>query len=233
MSRFPPADSADPGGLVFLGGQLSPEWLLDAYREGIFPWPIVPRFSRMQWWSPDPRAIFRVRSSFHVSRRLERGACRSGKFTVTSDQDFPGVISRPVARFLGSKRWNTWITPELATAYCRLAELGHAHSVEVWHEGRLAGGVYGIAIGGLFAGESMFHHERDASKVALVHLIRHLRARGYRLFDIQQLTAHTRSLGAIEIPRSEYLRRLREALKQQADFGDGGPLPFTGVSAKR
>ncbi len=215
MSRFPPADSADPGGLVFLGGQLSPDWLLDAYREGIFPWPIVPRFSRMQWWSPDPRAIFEF-DRFHISRRLER-TCRSGKFTVTSDRDFAGVI-----RACGTaqdRRWNTWITPDLAAAYCRLADLGHTHSVEVWHDGRLAGGVYGIAIGGLFAGESMFHHERDASKVALVYLVRHLRERGYRLFDIQQLTDHTRSLGAIEIPRREYLRRLREALVYNSEFG--------------
>jgi leucyl/phenylalanyl-tRNA---protein transferase len=106
-------------------------------------------------------------------------------------------------------------------AYVRLHELGHAHSVEVWHDGRLAGGTYGVAIAGLFAAESMFHHLRDASKVALVRLVEHLRERGYQLFDIQQLTPHTAQFGAMEIPRAEYLRRLADALQQPATFGDG------------
>ena len=195
-SRFPPADAAEPEGLVFIGGTLEPEWLLDAYRHGIFPWPIVPRLTRMQWWSPDPRAIFEL-DSFRVSRRLER-TCRSDRFTVSTDRDFAGVLSGCATA--QSRRRNTWLTREMMAAYQRLFELGRAHSIEVWHEGRLAGGTYGVAIGGLFAGESMFYRVRDASKVALVHLVRHLGDRGYRLFDIQQLTSHTQSLGAIEIP---------------------------------
>jgi leucyl/phenylalanyl-tRNA--protein transferase len=110
----------------------------------------------------------------------------------------------------------------MIAAYQRLFELGHAHSIEVWHEGRLAGGTYGVTIGGLYAGESMFYHVRDASKVALVHLVRHLRERGYQLFDIQQLTSHTQSLGAIEIPRREYLHRLADAVKSSVTFGSIG-----------
>ncbi|HEV2971969.1 MAG TPA: leucyl/phenylalanyl-tRNA--protein transferase [Pirellulales bacterium] len=214
-TRFPAADSADPEGLVFIGGALSPDWLLDAYRSGIFPWPIVPRVSRMQWWSPDPRAIFEL-DRFHVSRRLER-TCSSGQFAVTSDRDFAGVLVGCATA--QSRRWSTWLSGDMMAAYQRLFELGHAHSVEVWSDGQLAGGTYGVTIGGLYAGESMFYRVRDASKVALVQLVRHLRDRGYRLFDIQQLTAHTQSLGAIEISRREYLGRLAEALHAQATFG--------------
>jgi leucyl/phenylalanyl-tRNA---protein transferase len=216
--RFPPADSADAEGLVFVGGALSPDWLLEAYRHGIFPWPIVPRLSRMQWWSPNPRAIFEL-DRFHVSRRLER-TCRSGRFTVTSDRDFAGVMAGCATA--QSRRWNTWLTSEMTAAYQRLFECGHAHSIEVWHERQLAGGTYGVTIGGLYAGESMFYRVRDASKVALTYLMRHLRGRGYRLFDIQQLTEHTQSLGATEIRRSDYLRRLAEAVRQPVEFGSMG-----------
>lgn len=200
---------------MYVGGMLEPDWLLDAYRHGIFPWPIIPRLRKMQWWSPDPRAIFEL-DRFHVSRRLER-TCRSGRFTVTSDRDFGGVMRGCASA--QSRRWNTWLSGPMIAAYQRLFELGLAHSVEVWHEGRLAGGTYGVTIGGLYAGESMFYQVRDASKVALVHLVRHLRERGYQLFDIQQLTPHTQSLGAIEIPRGEYLRRLAGAAEKTVTFG--------------
>ncbi len=213
--RFPPAESARPHGLVLIGGTLEPEWILDAYRHGIFPWPIISGRRQMQWWSPDPRAIFDL-DRFHVSRRLER-TCRSGRFQVTSDGDFAGVIEGCATS--QDRVDSTWLSPEMIAAYQRLFELGHAHSVEVWCEGELAGGTYGLAIGGLFAGESMFFRVRDASKVALVYLVRHLRQRGYRLFDIQQLTPHSQSLGAIEISRHEYLTRLAGALEQPATFG--------------
>ncbi len=215
-SFFPAADSADDNGLVCIGGSLDPEWLLDAYQHGIFPWPLIPGLKRMQWWSPDPRAIFEL-DRFHVSRRLER-TCRSGQFDVTIDRDFAGVIAG--CGTADGRRGNTWITPELAASYRRMFELGHAHSVEVWDEAKLVGGTYGVAIGGLFAGESMFHRARDASKVALVHLVGRLRERGYRLFDIQQLTPHTESLGASEISRGEYLRRLAEAVELPVTFGE-------------
>ena len=212
---FPPIEGADHDGLLALGGSLEPEWLLDAYRHGIFPWPIMDDPAPMAWWSPDPRAIIEL-DGLHVSKRLRR-TCRGERFSVTQDQDFAAVIHG--CAHTGDRKGRTWITPRMIEAYCRLHQLGYAHSVEVWHQGKLAGGVYGLAVGGLFAGESKFHTVRDASKVALVHLVGHLRDRGYQLFDIQQLTPHTARLGAIEIPRREYLARLVEALATPAVFG--------------
>jgi leucyl/phenylalanyl-tRNA--protein transferase len=211
---FPPAELADADGLLALGGKLTPEWLLDAYRHGIFPWPI-DEDAPVAWWSPDPRAIIEL-DNLHVSRRLRR-TLRSGKFQVTCDQDFAGVI-RGCASAPG-RVGHTWITRAMIRAYTRMFELGHVHSVEAWHDGRLAGGVYGVAIGGLFAAESKFYRVRDASKVALVHLVSHLAARGYVLLDIQQYTPHTARLGAIEIPRKKYLSRLAEAIAVPVSFG--------------
>ena len=201
---------ADADGLVGVGGDLSPRRLLEAYRRGIFPW--YDAQTPILWWSPDPRAVFEL-DGLHVSRRLAR-TVRAGKFEVTADRDFAGVIRGCADR----PESGVWITPEMIEAYVRLHRLGHAHSVEVWHGGELAGGLYGVAAGGLFAGESMFTRVRDASKVALVHLVERLRQRGYCLFDIQMLTEHTARLGAIEIPRSEYLRRLGEALGRDVTF---------------
>jgi leucyl/phenylalanyl-tRNA--protein transferase len=214
-SLFPSPESADAYGLVCIGGELEPDRLVDAYRHGIFPWPLIPGLRKMQWWSPDPRAIFEL-DRFHVSRRLAR-IVRSGRFVVTSDRDFAGVI-RGCAN-AQTRRWSTWLTGDMISGYEHLFELGYAHSIEVWHEGRLAGGTYGVTIGGLYAGESMFYSVRDASKVALVHLIAHLRDRGYQLFDIQQLTEHTKSLGASEIPRGKYLARLKAAMDRPLEFG--------------
>jgi leucyl/phenylalanyl-tRNA--protein transferase len=205
---FPPPELIDPEGVVMFGGQLTPEWLLDAYTHGIFPWPIFEGTELLLWWSPDPRAIFEL-EEFHASRRLQR-TDRSGKFTVTRDRDFAGVIQGCAE----NRQGGTWLTPPMIAAYQEMHKLGHAHSVEVWHEEKLVGGTYGIAIGGMYAGESMFFRERDASKIALFHLVDHLQSRGYTLFDIQQLTPHTESLGAIEIPRSEYLQRVVQAVRQ-------------------
>jgi leucyl/phenylalanyl-tRNA--protein transferase len=213
---FPPAEDADAEGIVGFGGKLSPAWLLDAYRHGIFPWPIGDMDEPMAWWSPDPRAVIEL-DRFHVSRRLRR-TCDSRRFTVSLDRDFVGVI-RGCAT-VGDRVGNTWLTKRMIAAYIRLHRLGHAHSVEVWQEKKLAGGTYGVAIGGLFAAESMFHRVRDASKVALVHLVEHLNHRGYVLFDIQQLTPHTARFGAVEIPRREYLARLAEAINVQVGFAD-------------
>lgn len=214
---FPPAEEADSDGLIALGGRLAPEWLLDAYGHGIFPWPFSDEFEPIVWCSPDPRAIIEF-DRFHIPRRLLRTA-RSGRFTVTADLDFEGVI-RGCATAAG-RIGHTWLTRPMIAAYIKMHQLGHAHSVEVWHEGELAGGTYGLALGGLFAAESKFFRVRDASKVALVHLVAHLQVRGYRLLDIQQLTPHTARLGAVEIPRSEYLRRLAEAIDLCVTFGDG------------
>lgn len=212
---FPPAEQAGPEGLVGLGGSLSPDWLVEAYSHGIFPWPMGNRDDPLPWCSPDPRAILPL-DAFHVPRRLSR-TVRGGRFAVTSDRDFAGVI-RGCAR---QHRFDagTWITPRMIRAYERLHSLGFAHSVEAWCGDRLAGGIYGVALGGLFAGESMFHTERDASKVALVHLAAHLQRRGYVLFDIQQWTAHTGRFGAVEISRRDYLHRLAEALRRPVSFG--------------
>ena len=211
---FPPAGRASPEGLVFIGGRLTVERLLDAYRHGIFPWPSHPS-DPMLWWSPDPRAIMPL-DGFHTSERLER-RLRSGKYTVTCDTDFAGVLAG-CATGHGRER-GTWLTADMQAAYLELHHRGHAHCVETWYEGRLAGGVYGVAIGGLFAAESMFYRVRDASKVALAHLVTHLRARGYQLLDIQQWTPHTGRLGAIEIRRREYLRRLVDVVDLPVTFG--------------
>jgi leucyl/phenylalanyl-tRNA--protein transferase len=219
---FPPPTDTTAEGLLCVGGRLTPDWLLDAYSHGIFPWPMWEN-EPIVWWSPDPRAIFEF-DAFHISRRLKRTIC-SGRFTVSCDRDFEGVI-RGCATAAG-RSGNTWLTPAMIEAYCRMHTLGHAHSIEVWQDGRLVGGTYGIAIGGLFAAESMFYRVRDASKVALAHLVAQLTARGYQLFDIQQWTPHTGSLGAVEISRNEYLRRLSRAITLPVEFGEvlsGNPV---------
>jgi leucyl/phenylalanyl-tRNA--protein transferase len=212
---FPPLESADEDGLLLIGGDLTPAWLLDAYRNAIFPWPIFDDPELTAWWSPDPRAIFEI-DRFHASRRL-RQTWRSGKFQVTCDRAFAGVLRGCATA--QDRVGATWLAEDLITAYERLFELGVAHSIEAWHEGQLAGGTYGIAIGGLFTAESMFYRVRDASKVVLVSLHAHLVARGYALWDIQQLTPHTQRFGATEISRGEYVRRLSSALVQPVTFG--------------
>lgn len=214
---FPPAELASPEGLIGVGGELTPDWLLDAYRHGIFPWPFNGPLNdeQLAWWSPDPRAIFEL-DGLHISRRLAR-TCRSGKFSATCDQAFADVLKGCATA--QKRRFGTWLNQEMRAAYQKMHELGFAHSIEVWHEGQLAGGTYGLALGGLFAAESMFYRVRDASKVALVHLLAHLNARGYELLDIQQLTPHTESLGATEISRRAYLARLAKALESNVSFG--------------
>jgi leucyl/phenylalanyl-tRNA--protein transferase len=194
---------ADESGLVAVGGDLHPKRLLAAYLSGVFPW--YDEDDPICWWSPNPRAIFEL-GGLHVARRLTR-TVRSGKFEVTVDRDFAGVI-----RGCADRAEGTWLHPAMIQAYTGLHQLGHCHSLEVWYQGQLAGGVYGVALGGFFAGESMFTRVRDASKVALVHLIERLRQRGFQLFDIQMVTEHTSRLGAVEIPRVQYLRRLKRAL---------------------
>jgi leucyl/phenylalanyl-tRNA--protein transferase len=210
---FMSPDLASPDGLVGLGGSLDSDWLLYAYRRGIFPWPIDA--APLAWWSPDPRAIFEL-DALRVSRSLARTVKR-GKFRLTCDRDFAGVMAR--CGMAQDRSRGTWITPAMCAAYERLHVLGHVHSVEVWLGSQLAGGTYGVSIGGLFAAESMFYLVRDASKVALVHLLNHLRSRGYALLDIQQLTPHTERLGASEISRQEYLARLARAIEMPVDFG--------------
>ena len=201
---------ADADGLVAVGGDLSTERLLTAYRQGIFPWTADP----ITWWSPDPRGIIEL-DDFHVPESLAK-VIRKETFEVTMDKSFQQVMQACATP--SPKRRSTWITDEFIEAYTELHKLGHAHSVECWQGGKLVGGVYGVAIGGLFAGESMFHFVDNASKVALHHLVMHLRERRFTLFDIQMVTAATVPLGAKAIPRSDYLRRLAVAVTKDCSF---------------
>jgi leucyl/phenylalanyl-tRNA--protein transferase len=207
---FPDPHGAGPDGLVAIGGDLSVERLLLAYRSGIFPWTVAP----LTWWSPDPRGIFPL-DYFHVSRSLERMLRRS-PFQISLDRSFRQVIEGCATPARG--RRSTWITPAFIEAYTRLHAEGYAHSLECWQGDRLAGGIYGVAIGGLFAGESMFHCVSNASKVALFHLVEHLKRRRFLLFDIQMLTPITRQLGGTNLSRNEYLERLTMAIEQPCVF---------------
>jgi leucyl/phenylalanyl-tRNA--protein transferase len=214
--RFPHASAADEDGFLAVGGDLKPGTLLLAYGNGIFPWTTRP----LTWWSPDPRAIIPL-GGLHVSRSL-RKVLRRGPFTVTFDRSFRAVMEGCAEPRPGRKE--TWITPAFITGYSRLFALGHAHSVEVWHDDRLIGGLYGVSIGGFFAGESMFSAEENASKTALVAMEERLRTAGFLLFDVQFVTPHLRSMGAVEISRAEYLERLQESVKRDADFSPGKDL---------
>jgi len=197
-------------GLVAVGGDLSAERLRLAYRSGLFPWTDTP----ITWWSPDPRAIFEL-DRLHVSASLAR-TLRRQRFAVTVDRALRAVMEGCAEP--GPGRVGTWITPSFIEAYTALHQEGSAHSVECWRGDELVGGIYGVALGGLFAGESMFHRVSDASKVALVHLVGRLRQRGFSLFDIQMLTRVTRQMGAVEIPREDYLRRLADAVARPITF---------------
>ena len=201
---FPPVETAErePDGLLALGGDLQPQRLLTAYRSGIFPWYSAGQ--PLLWWSPDPRTVL-FPERLKISRSL-RKSLRNKPFQVTFDHAFDAVVDACAAPRPGEN--GTWITPEMASAYGRLHRLGHAHSVEVWRDRKLVGGLYGIAIGRVFFGESMFSRVPDASKVGFVHLVRQLLARGYALVDCQVHTAHLVSLGAEEIPRRDFCRLL-------------------------
>jgi leucyl/phenylalanyl-tRNA--protein transferase len=201
---FPPPELAEPEGLLAVGGDLSPKRLLLAYSMGIFPWYDHPP---ILWWSPDPRFILEL-EGLRISRRLAR-TLRQGHFTITINQDFPEVIAA-CAQTPRKNGTGTWITPEMKKAYIRLFELGFAHSVECRKENRLVGGIYGVCLGRCFFGESMFHRETDASKVALVHLVNHLKIRRFELLDCQIANDHLRSLGAKEISRADFFRRLQK-----------------------
>ena len=197
---FPPVERAlkNPNGLLAAGGELSVERLLDAYRRGVFPW-----FSGAEpvlWWSPDPRMVLYC-AELKVSRSLAKNVRNKG-YEVRVDTDFAGVLEGC------SERPQTWLGGDMKKAYLRLHRSGYAHSFETWHEGELVGGLYGVAIGRMFYGESMFSRATDASKVALVALVRELQARGFPLIDCQMHTPLLASLGAREIPRRTFLREL-------------------------
>lgn len=211
---FPPLTRAlrEPNGLLAAGGDLSVETLLRAYRRGIFPWfgdddPIL-------WWSPDPRMVL-FPAELRITRSM-RKVLRSMSFKVTTDHDFAQVIlgcREPRAGHPG-----TWITEQMVLAYLDLHEAGHAHSIETWIDGKLAGGLYGVAIGRVFFGESMFTRVTNASKIALIGLVRQLSARGFQIIDCQMRTEHLATFGAREIPRADFAQQLTELV-------DYGPVP--------
>ena len=180
--------------------------LLMAYRQGLFPMAVDDE-GEIGWFSPDPRAIIPVDERFHIGHGLRR-ALKRGRFEIRFDADFEGVM-----KACATRHGKTWISKQILHSYRRLHEEGYAHSVEAWREGRLAGGLYGVRIGGAFFGESMFHDETDASKVALVALVTRMRERGFALLDTQWTTPHLRQFGAFEMPRAEYLDRLSRAIE--------------------
>lgn len=208
---FPPPGAADEDGLVAIGGDLSPERLLLAYDLGIFPW--YDEGLPPLWWSPDPRGVMTAQG-LRVPRRLAR-TLRSGRFRFTWDAAFGRVIRACADRPAGG----TWLLPEMIDAYERLHALGHAHSVEAWAGDDLAGGLYGVQRGGLFAAESMFHRVRDASKAALVVAVRSLFRAGIEVFDVQFVTPHLASLGAAAWPRERYLREVAAARTRAVELG--------------
>jgi len=211
---FPPPDYADPSGLLAVGGDLTCERLLEAYRLGIFPWysddqPIL-------WWSPDPRLVLRL-DELKVSRSL-RKTLKKGVFKVTFDRAFEEVI-RGCASAPRQGQRGTWITKEMQEAYIELHGLGFAHSVETWWGEELAGGLYGVSLGKAFFGESMFHRRTDASKVALAILVEKLQAWNFHFIDAQMTTDHLLRLGAAEMPRRIFLKRLQSALRHPTKRG--------------
>ncbi|MFO1323829.1 MAG: leucyl/phenylalanyl-tRNA--protein transferase [Burkholderiales bacterium] len=210
---FPPlaAALAEPNGLLAAGGDLTPSRLVDAYRRGIFPW--YSQGQPILWWSPDPRMVLDV-GAFKVSRSLAKRV-RAGTFDVRIDTSFRAVVEA-CAQTPRAGQGGTWITPEMVDAYCELHRLGYAHCVESWRDARLVGGLYGLALGRVFFGESMFAWQTDASKVALVHLVARLQRLDVPLVDCQQETAHLAAFGARPIPRERFAARLAQLIHSDA-----------------
>jgi len=211
---FPPPDYADPSGLIAVGGDLSHERLLEAYRVGIFPWysddqPIL-------WWSPDPRFVLEL-NEFKPSRSLRR-TLRRNIFQVTFDRYFEEVITA-CAAVPREGQSGTWITTEMRDAYIGLYGLGYAHSVETWYANKLVGGLYGVSLGKAFFGESMFHYKTDASKVALAVLVEKMKSWGFHFIDSQMTTDHMQRLGAKEMSRRIFLKKLQSALRHSTKRG--------------
>ncbi len=216
---FPPVSKAlrSPNGLLCAGADLSPSRILDAYSKGIFPW--FSEGDPILWWSPHPRMVL-FPGEFKVSRSLRKAVARA-TFETRYDTAFERVMRECAAPREGQA--GTWIMPEMVAAYTRLHEMGFAHSVESWKDGELAGGLYGILLGHVFFGESMFSRETDASKVALVKLVERVRSLGVRVIDCQQATRHLASLGAREIPRREFVQRISESIQYDPSSGPWPP----------
>ncbi len=201
MIEFPDPEQANVDGLLAAGADLTPQTLISAYRQGIFPW--YEEDGPILWWSPDPRMVL-FPDAFHCSRRLAR-RMRQACFSIRMDTDFAGVM-----RGCADRQEGTWIHPEMMDAYQRLFDLGYAHSVEVRRENELVGGLYGVQLGRMFFAESMFSSITDASKMALAHLIQHAQGESWALIDCQFYTRHLASLGAVEMPRAAFIKRLVE-----------------------
>lgn len=210
--EFPPAVFARPDGLLCIGGDLSPQRLVTAYKQGIFPW-----FSHREpilWWSPDPRMVL-FPENIHISRSLKK-QMKKKPFEIRINTDFPQVI-KACAGPRGKKGEGTWIVQEMIEAYVELNKLGYAHSVEVWNEGVLKGGLYGLCIGRIFFGESMFSGKKDASKIALTALSGYLADHQFDLIDCQVSSEHLRSMGAEEIPRARFLEIINSSLNKKTE----------------
>lgn len=214
---FPPVDHANPDGLLAFGGDLSPQRLIMAYANGIFPW--YSEYEPILWWSLDPRLIIRP-GEMKVSKSL-RHTLRSGKFEMRIDTNFREVMLH-CANTPREGQDGTWIIDDMVEAYCHLYELGIAHSFETYQNDTLVGGLYGLAIGKAFFGESMFHTVTDASKVAFYHLHQFLRNNDFKLIDCQQETKHLMSLGAYSVPRSEFLKELKVITREVSMVGNWG-----------
>lgn len=212
---FPDPDNADKDGLIGYGGNLEIPTLLQAYSKGIFPW--FSEGEPIMWWSPDPRLVL-FPGKMKVSKSL-RQAIKKNIFTVKADMLFPEVVKQCAVVKRGDQG-GTWITDEMLNAYCELHKEGFAHSIEVYRESRLVGGLYGVSLGKAFFGESMFHIERDASKVALWHLVQILQKWGFLFIDAQVYTNHLASLGAVEVPRKEFLKMTKKALAPETKKGN-------------
>jgi leucyl/phenylalanyl-tRNA--protein transferase len=215
--HFPPVEAASPDGVLFVGGSLAPDWMLEAYRRGIFPMPIRVDGRRLiAWLSPDPRGVLEL-DALHISRRVQRRLKR-GEFQFTMNRSFSDVVEG-----CASPRGfddDCWLTLSMQNAYVTLHQLGHAHSVEVWQDQRLVGGLFGVAVGAAFAAESMFFRVTDASKAAVAYLVEHLRRRSFELLDVQWTNSHTRRLGASDIPRADYIARLKAAAGRNVAFAE-------------
>lgn len=213
-NSFPPVYLAEKNGLLAIGGDLSEERLLQAYRQGIFPW--YAQGDPILWWSPEPRTVL-YPDRFVISRTL-RKVLKRNLFNITFDYAFSKVIAG-CASVHTEKHADTWIVEEMGEAYIRLHERGYAHSVEAWADGILAGGLYGVAMGRCFFGESMFTQKPNASKVAFAVLVRYLKSRGFHLIDCQMKTDHLMRFGAVEIPRKTFIKELTHALSVSEPAG--------------
>ncbi len=224
-SSFPPPELADENGLLAVGGGLSPQRLVSAYRSGVFPWPLGDSHTPMLWFSPDPRFLL-FPKELHVSRSM-RAFLRRACFELRVDTAFAAVI-RGCASAHRPSQEDTWISAEMIAAYVELHRLGYAHSFESWDGVRLAGGVYGVALGKAFFAESMFYDEPNASKAALIGLVTTLGDRGYRFIDCQQETPHLVRFGARPVDRAEFLALLGRALEEAEEFPPRGLVTRTG-----